>query len=265
MKIRFAGGGRMATAILSGLIAKEYSSGELFVSDPQLQAREKLKTILPEENIFSDTSKMLLTTDGVIVIAVKPQEINNVFPLFKEIEKSLVISIVAGITCAKIESHLSEGVPVVRAMPNTPALIGQGITAIASGKWAGEAEMKIAESILSTVGKVVLLNEESIDAVTAISGSGPAYFFLFMKALYRSGIKLGLNEDTALELVLSTARGAVMLAENSKTPLQDLISAVASKGGTTEQALKVFAERGLEEIVFSAALAAKNRSEELSR
>lgn len=257
-RVQFAGGGRMASAIIEGLLGKSPGSFEVSVSDPNLDAREGLLRLLPDDRIFPTSESF---RSGILLIAVKPQAINEVFSELSGRDFSTVISIVAGIPSSTLREKFSRS-RIVRAMPNTPALVGRGITALAGDDSEALAE---AEAIFGAVGETVRVTEDLMDAVTAISGSGPAYFFLLMRELEAAARSFGIDALTARQLVAATARGAGELAFRSAGTFDDLVAGVASKGGTTEQAIRVFRERGIDEIVMAAADAARQRSKELSK
>jgi pyrroline-5-carboxylate reductase len=265
--IGFVGAGNMAEALVKGIIAANiYARQQVFVSD-----------IRPERVIFvankyglvvARTNAEIAERAETIVLSVKPQNMDEALQSIKDAVKkeNLVISIAAGIRTARISAVLGD-IPIVRAMPNTPALIGQGACALFANDKA-KPMLQRAKSIFSAVGKTVVVDDEDlIDAVTAVSGSGPAYYFLLMEEMIRAGIELGLSSDIAKDLVLQTAKGAALLAVESdkqgETPAV-LRQKVTSPGGTTEAALKVFAEGQLGPLVEAALKRACQRSRELS-
>jgi pyrroline-5-carboxylate reductase len=265
--IGFVGAGNMAEALVKGIIAANiYARHQVFVSD-----------IRPERVIFvankyglvvARTNAEIAERAETIVLSVKPQNMDEALQSIKDAVKkeNLVISIAAGIRTARISAVLGD-IPIVRAMPNTPALIGQGACALFANDKA-KPMLQRAKSIFSAVGKTVVVDDEDlIDAVTAVSGSGPAYYFLLMEEMIRAGIELGLSSDIAKDLVLQTAKGAALLAVESdkqgETPAV-LRQKVTSPGGTTEAALKVFAEGQLGPLVEAALKRACQRSRELS-
>lgn len=254
----------MAGAILQGLIRRGVDPSSLAVADPDDAVRAALGVTLSLSRLHVSVEAMVTTGTGGLVLAVKPQQMNAVLAAIAGRSFPVVVSIAAGVPTRRIEEALEPGTPVVRAMPNTPALVGRGITALAPGASAKGAPMDLARELLGAVGEVVELAEEQIDAVTAVSGSGPAYFFLFMQALQESGVALGLSPDTALKLVLGTAEGAVALARRQEGDFAGLIAAVTSKGGTTERALAALHERDLPGAVREAAQAACSRAKELA-
>jgi pyrroline-5-carboxylate reductase len=266
-KIGFIGAGNMAEAIIKGVInAKLYKSKDIVISDIR---PARVKSICKKYRVKSADNCKLAKTVGILVLSVKPQNMQDVL---KEIKKAidknlLIVSIAAGITTKRIQKVLGD-VAVVRVMPNTPALIGQGVAAIYATKKA-KGKVKAVKRIFSAVGLAVEVSDERlIDAVTAVSGSGPAYFFLLMEAMIKTAQKLGLKKELAERIVLQTAKGAGLLAveaeKDGKTPdiLRELVT---SPGGTTEAALKVFSKYDFEKMVQDALKAAADRSEELSK
>lgn len=254
----------MTGALVRGYLADPRERPLPAVADPSPAARAAFEEVLPADRIFASVPDMLDRLQGPVVLAVKPQQAPEVLEVLSGRPLPLLLSIAAGLTTTGIQSRLGSRVPVIRSMPNTPALVGRGITALAAGSLADSSAMAWARELMESVGEVVELPESQLDAVTALSGSGPAYFFLFMDALVRAGVELGLERTLALRLVLATAEGAAALSRSQDGAFRDMIAAVASKGGTTERALAVLAERGLEEAVFAAAHAARDRARELA-
>ena len=265
--IGFIGSGNMAEALIKGIIAAGlYRPQDVMIADVR---SERLEQLAAEYNVRPVENNTALTTSAdVVVLSVKPQNMDEVLGQIKGTLKdgSLVITIAAGITTAKISAVLDE-VPIIRVMPNTPALVGEGARALFAKNVSGEA-MALATKIFGAVGKAVVVDrEELIDTVTAVSGSGPAYYFLLAEEMIKAAQSLGLDEATAKELVLQTAKGAALLAEQAdgrgETAAQ-LRRKVTSPGGTTEAALKVFAEQEFSKLVSKALTAARDRSKELS-
>lgn len=266
-KIGFIGSGNMAEAIIKGIIdAHIYHPEDIIISDVR---KERLNQLAEQYDIFymSDNKKLAQSVD-ILVLSIKPQ---NMTAVLTEIENSLnketlVVSIAAGITTSTIAKTLGL-IPIIRVMPNTPALIGQGTAVLFANKQA-QQRLAEAERIFSAVGFVAAVEDEKlIDAVTAISGSGPAYFFLLMEEMIKTAEKLGLEKQLAEKLVLQTAKGTAMLAierEKSGEKPEMLRQKVTSPGGTTEAALKVFSKYDFEKIVNEALAAAAKRSKELS-
>lgn len=262
--IGFIGAGNMAQAIINGIIkAGLYASKDIVISDI---SGEQVETCKRRFGITSSQSNSHLASESdVIVLSVKPQVMDAVLD---EIKQSVtggktIISIAAGITTSKVAAGLAN-VPVVRVMPNTPALVGCGMAGIFTNSTDPNV-INTAVKIFSAIGKTVVVDsEDSIDAVTAVSGSGPAYYFLLMEQMIEAAIKLGLNKDIAAQLVLQTAKGAALLAEQSEDSPDVLRKKVTSPGGTTQAALEVFEKHNFNNIVEDALSAANNRAKELS-
>jgi pyrroline-5-carboxylate reductase len=266
-KITFIGGGNMARAIYRGLIESGFPTENIGVVDPseaaQSAARASGLIRIAESATDADLSADL------IVLAVKPQITGIALsPLAHRVSSTAtVLSIIAGINSASLANLL--GLPnddaVVRSMPNTPALVGEGMTGLFSNSDQRAHGRLLAERVMSAVGQCVWVsNESDLDLVTAISGSGPAYFFLFMESLADAAVELGMSPQTAHQLSVQTALGAAKLAQTSDDALAKLRENVTSPGGTTEQAIKSFEAAELRAIVMSATRAAKKRSIELS-
>ncbi len=263
-KIAFIGAGNMAEALIRGLIRRRLVSPEDIIAgeanpDRRREVGKELGIRVTGDN------REAVAGAGIVILAVKPQSLD---PVLAEIAEAitadqLLISILAGISTRRLEAGLPAGVPVIRVMPNTPALVGAGVSVITPGRRAGEDALAAARAILAAVGEVRVLEEELIDAVTALSGSGPAYFFLFVESLIRGGEELGLPRGEAERLAGETLAGAGKLLKDSGRKARDLRRQVTSPGGTTEAAIAVFRERGLEEIVKEAMAAACRRSKEL--
>ena len=254
--IGIIGAGNMGRAIALGMNTQVLISDKI---SARLRFSGKRYVKAAKDNID------LVRRSDIIIIAVKPQHITEVLKeITPYVGSSLIISIAAGVKTVSIERVLRKA-KVLRVMPNMPALVGQGISAIARGKLAKKKDMDIAKGIFSNVGDVVQVKESSMDAVTALSGSGPAYYFLFTDILEEAARSLGLKKGLARRLALATFIGASASASATKISMQDFVKKVASKGGTTEAALKVFKKRGLDRIVKAALRAAYARSRDLSR
>ncbi|MCD6174566.1 MAG: pyrroline-5-carboxylate reductase [Planctomycetes bacterium] len=266
--IGFIGGGNMAQALLEGVLsAGLFETDNVWVSDVRAERLDELKA---QHGVRVTTDNVELTKHvDVLMLSIKPQMMADVLDGIAGtlIEGVLVISIAAGITTAAIKEKLG-AVQIVRVMPNTPALVKAGASGLYNAS-ASEEGLKTALSICTSVGRAVVVeSEDLIDAVTAVSGSGPAYFFLLMEEMIKAGVELGLTEDTAKTLVLQTAKGAALLAESAQERGEDpavLRQKVTSPGGTTEAALKVMDESGLGEIILQALTTARNRGQELSK
>jgi len=264
-KVVFIGAGNMAEAIVSGMVAAEFCAPEKIVLTDL--RTERLVELEAKHGVSTSTDNCVVKDAEIVVLSVKPQVMDDVLkgiaPVLRK--ETLVISIAAGIPAAKIEDALEEGVRVVRVMPNTPALIGQGASALAAGSLADDADMEVAESILQCVGLTVRVEENQIDAVTALSGSGPAYVFYLLEAMLVAAAEMGLEEETARTLALQTVDGAARLMKDSGEAASELRTKVTSKGGTTEAAIKSMEESGVKAAIVTALKAARARSIELSK
>ena len=251
----------MGEALVGGLLrAGGYSLDSLRVVEPVAERRKELEATFPGIEV-SDAPD---AADGN-VIAVKPGDVPAACRAAADAGTDRVLSIAAGITLATLEQHLPEGTPVVRAMPNTPALIGLGASAIAPGTSAGTADLDWAESLLGGVGLVVRVKEPLLDAVTGLSGSGPAYVFLVAEALIEAGVLAGLPRDVSEALSVQTLLGAASLLSTSTDGPEALRAAVTSPGGTTAAGLRVLEQHGLRSALLEAVAAATARSKELGR
>lgn len=262
MRISFIGGGNMARALISGLVHKGFDAASISVVETDADKRTQL------QQEFGVTATEQLPSVGkadVIVLAVKPQQLRDLsIFLGSLLQRQLVISIAAGIRCADLARWLGGYEAIVRVMPNTPAQIQQGVSALYATPAVTDAQRQQAEEILHAVGETLWLDAESkMDAVTAISGSGPAYVFYFMEAMQQAAIELGFNAEEARMLTLQTFAGASGLAASSKETPATLRAQVTSKGGTTEQALLSMENAAVKAAIIQAAHAAASRSKEL--
>ena len=263
MKITFLGGGNMANALIGGMIDKGFPASDLTVIEINEANHASLRARFGV-TCFASPTPAALACD-VLLLAVKPQQLKAACaPLGALLTSSLVISIAAGIRLCDLSRWLGGYTRLVRAMPNTPALIGAGVTGLFALPTVAESERIGAERILQAVGSTLWVNDESmIDAVTAISGSGPAYAFLLIEAMQQAASDLGFSAEQARLLSVETVLGAARLAQNSDETAAVLRERVTSKGGTTAAALAVMAERGVREAIAAGALAAAARSREL--
>ena len=264
--IAIIGAGNMGTSLIGGLIMDGHPSHKIWATDP---STEKLATLEKTFHIHTtDNNEQAIAEADVVIFAVKPQVFSTVAtPLQKAVQtrKPLVISIAAGVREVSIQTWLGGNIAIVRAMPNTPALLKCGATGLYANPLVTHEQHNIAESVLRAVGTVVWLSEEHLlDAVTALSGCGPAYFFLMMDALQTAAQELGLPPEVARLLTLQTALGSARMAIESGTPLSELIRQVTSPGGSTEQALLSLEKNDLRGAFKKALMAAKNRAEELA-
>lgn len=265
-KIGFIGGGNMAASLLNGLVASGHEPKQLWVSDINPETLANLSANL-NINVTQSNKEVIAAVD-VVVLAVKPQILAQVA---KEIRHCLqpnqmVVSIAAGITQASLRKWLCPETPIVRCMPNTPALVLTGATALHANDRVSPEQRDLAETILRAVGIALWVEDENeLDAVTAVSGSGPAYYFLLMEAMEKVAVKLGLSEATARLLIQQTALGAAKIALESPESPGELRRRVTSPGGTTQQAIETFERGGFDELVSLALHAARDRSVEMSK
>ena len=263
--IGFIGAGNMAYALIKGLLNNGFDANQINISDPNeelLQSREsELKF-----TTYSDNTSLLSNSD-IIFFAVKPQVLSSVCLELKGVVKSkhLFVSIVAGIRSSDINRWLGGNFALIRTMPNTPALFQTGVTGLFANELVNNEQKSLVESILSSVGECFWVNEEKlIDAITAISGSGPAYFFLLMESMKQAGMALGLDEETANSLSIQTAYGASLMANKTGKDSRTLRAEVTSPNGTTQSAIESFQDQNFEGIVANATRAAYDRARELS-
>ena len=264
-KVVFIGAGNMAEAIVSGMVAGGFCAPEkIIMTDIR---PERLADLEREYGVSTSTDNSVVKNAEIVVLAVKPQVMAEVLKGIMTVlrKETLIISIAAGIPTAKIEAALGGKRRVVRVMPNTPALVGQGASAIAAGANADEADLAVTETILGCVGLTVRVKEEELDAVTALSGSGPAYVFYLLEGMLAAADKMGLDKETARRLALKTVEGAARLMEDTGEAADVLRTKVSSKGGTTEAAIRSMDEAGVKDAVIQALLAAQRRSIELSK
>lgn len=267
MTLAFVGGGNMATAILNRLVANGYRTELIQVVEPSPAQQEILRTQHPSLTVISDVSQ--LTPCNAMVLAVKPQVIRLVCEALANyawIKESLVVSIAAGTTLASLKTWLGGHTQLVRTMPNTPALIGLGITGMCALPATSLTMRNAAQEILAAVGQTIWFdNEAQLDTVTAMSGSGPAYFFYWLEAMQAAGQAQGLSAEQARTLAVQTAIGAAHLADTSEETLSTLRERVTSKGGTTAAALAVMNERGVAQAIIQAIDAAHARAVQLGQ
>lgn len=264
-RLAIVGGGRMGEAIAAGLVrAGVLEAHDIVIAEPDKAKRDHLVASHGVSSV-SDGVRALEGAD-VAIIAVKPQVIDDVLcSLADAVGGALVVSIAGGVTCARIESSLHAGTRVVRVMPNTPALVGAGMSIVSGGTEASDSDVAIVEALFGAVGDVVVLPEAHQDACTAISGCGPAYMALFIDALARAGVREGLSRDLAERLALQTMRGTVELIEATGQHPEAIIDAVSSPGGSTIAAVTELEARGVRAAIASAVRAAVVRSRELGR
>ncbi len=264
--ICFIGGGNMAQSLIGGLIHNGYDSQHIIVSDPDSSRLQQLAELYSLRT--SEDNLPAVAEADVLVLAVKPQVLAQVCQQLQtavQQKKPLIISIAAGIRSTDIERWLGGNLPVVRTMPNTPSLIQAGATGLYANSNTSTEQKTIAEQILKAAGLTLWVEKENLlDAVTALSGSGPAYYFLIMQAMQRAGEKLGLDADSADRLARQTALGAARMATEGEDDPATLRAKVTSKGGTTAAAIASFEASQLDEIILRALTAARDRATELA-
>jgi pyrroline-5-carboxylate reductase len=263
-RIAFIGAGNMAASLIGGLRAKGLDAAQIRASDPGEETRSRVSAEHGIE-VFADNAQAIQGAD-VVVLAVKPQAMKAVCEAIRPSLNAgqLVVSIAAGITCASMNNWLGAQ-PIVRCMPNTPALLRQGVSGLFATAQVSAEQRQQAQELLSAVGIALWLDEEQqLDAVTAVSGSGPAYFFLLIEAMTAAGVKLGLPADIAAQLTVQTALGAAHMAVASDVDAAELRRRVTSPAGTTEAAIKSFQADGFQALVEKALGAAAHRSAEMA-
>ena len=259
MKIGFIGCGNMGEAILASLHKKH----QCYVCEPRLDRQLYLKKkYVAVFGMLSDVAKVA----DAVILAVKPQDLPDVFAEIRKLplKKKVIISIAAGITTKAIEKALG-GVRVIRVMPNLPAMVGKGVSGLCRGKKATTKDLALAKSFFDAVGGMVVVDEKMIDAVTAVSGSGPAYVFLFVECMMKAARKLGFGDKDAKTLVYGTLLGSAYMLAKSADRADVLRLKVTSKGGTTQAAMDVFMKNDIGKIFEQALKAARDRAKSLSR
>jgi len=265
-KVGFVGAGNMAEAICRSLIHEAfYKPTTLAAYDPSEERRK----------YFHDTLGIYINKDNAelverseyILLAVKPQIMEKVLAEIKPAigPGQTIISIAAGISMGYIETTLDRSIPVIRVMPNTPLMVGTGTVALCKGKYASEAHLDFARSLFASSAVTSIVDESLIDAVTAVSGSGPAYFFYLVEAMVQAGVELGLSREDALKLSANTALGSAKMMMQLADPPEELRRKVTSPGGTTEAAIKVMDQANMKQTIVAALHAAAHRSKELGK
>jgi len=264
--IAFIGAGNMACSLIGGLLQQGCAAENLLASDPDKDSLERVAA-LGNITVLSDNAEAVARAD-VVLLAVKPQLMSAIVePLAAVLEekKPLLISIAAGIPCASLQRWSGGAAPVVRCMPNTPALLRLGATALHASADVSVVQRQLAGEILSAVGETIWVEQErDLDAVTAVSGSGPAYFFLLLEAMQAAGEELGLDADACALLAQQTALGAAQMALQSEVDVAELRRRVTSPNGTTEAAIASFRDSGFSAAVERALRAAHQRSQALA-
>jgi pyrroline-5-carboxylate reductase len=266
-RIAFIGAGNMASSIIGGLIESGHSAESLSVADPFPQSLERVKS-LGAVQTFNANAKAVEGAK-VVILAVKPQvmaEVTDSISSAVQSNGALVISVAAGVTIDTMQQRFGGKAAIARCMPNTPALLGCGATGLFANDLTSDEQRKLADYILSAVGITCWVSEEEkLDAITALSGSGPAYFFLFIESMVEAGCKLGLDAETATNLACQTALGSARMALEDEAGLVELRRRVTSPGGTTERAVASFEDNGLRNIVENAMRSAAERAAEMAR
>jgi pyrroline-5-carboxylate reductase len=262
--VAIIGVGAMGNALRRGLERAGWAPEDLSLA---VRGEERAKALTPTTTSLV-TLDLLEAIEGrdVIVISVKPRDVGGVISSIAHgiSDNQMILSLAAGVTTSTYQDELGE-IPVVRAMPNTPAVVGEGVTGLARGAYAGEAHLKVATEVLGAVGAVRVMDESLLDAVTAVSGTGPAYVFLLAEALTEAAVREGLPRDIAEAFVHQTIRGSGHLLTDTDATPAELRSQVTSPGGTTAAAVHVLEERGFRALVEDAVQAAANRASELGR
>lgn len=262
-KIGFIGAGNMARSLIGGLISSGVKSDNIFAADPNDEIRNSLTRDF-SIHTFTENQDLMDKCD-VIVFSVKPQALKEVASSLNAKDSALYVTIAAGIPSESLNNWLGGNKAVVRAMPNTPSLVLSGASGLFANNHVSEEQKEISESILRAVGTAVWVDTEAqLNAVTALSGSGPAYFFMVLEAMEKAGEELGLPADTARLLAIQTGFGATKLALEIEDDPASLRQKVTSPGGTTEAAIKTFEEQGLMKIFSNAMKAANDRAEQLA-
>lgn len=264
--IGIIGGGQMAEALIKGFLEKNiFSSDKILVSEPVAERRNYLEKTYGVKT--TENNKKVVEERTLILLAVKPQVMKKVLEEIKEFietNKHLILTIAAGLPVAFYEKILPQKTRLIRIMPNTCALVHKSISALCKGSFATDEDLKTAEEIFSAIGETVIVDETLMDAVTALSGSGPAYVALFIEALIDAGVRVGLPRNVSEKLVLQTVLGTVELMSKAQKSPYEIKAMVSSPGGTTISALHEFYEKGFSGIVISAVYKAYLRSKELS-
>lgn len=265
LRLGVIGCGKMAYAILRGLVNNDsIKIGELLINDID---EKSVNLFMQEFGAISQEQKELIELSDAVILAVKPNHIESVIQdnlsAFKE--KQLIISIAAGIKTNTIEKMLKGKGHVVRVMPNTPSLVGQGVTAIASNKLIPDHDIDLVKQIFDSIGKTYIVEEKYMDAVTAISGSGPAYVYLLVEALINAGVLIGLDKNLSKDLVLNTIKGSITMVEDSGKHPAELRDEVCSPGGTTIAAVRKLEEMGIRSAIYAGVEKAFLRSQELGK
>lgn len=266
--ILIIGAGNMGTSIAKGLLANQWYSSQITFCEKLQQNHQQLLSVFPDCNIVSDPTE-IASQPSIVLLAVKPDDMESVCQILSNCHLSvntLYISIAAGVPVSAFQRWLGDSAIIVRCMPNTPASIGLGMTGLFTMANTSSAHKHLADEILLAIGKTIWVDKElMLDAITALSGSGPAYLFYLMECLQKSGKSLGLSSEDSYTLTLQTMLGAAQLAQEQAIEFETLRANVTSKGGTTEQAINCFIQNDMRNIVDDAVHAAANRATEISQ
>ncbi len=266
-RIAIIGGGNIGEALLAGLIRSGKPTKDLVVSE---KFRSRAKEIADEYGVRVTDVADAVEGAAIVVLAIKPADVDPILSIIADVEDTgeverLTVTLVSGLPTARYENTLPAGAPVVRVMPNTPMLVNEAMSGVSAGRYATDEHVATVVTLLETVGKAVVVPEKQMDAITALSGSGPAYMFLVAEAMIDAGVTLGLTRAMATELVSQTVRGAgVMLTDSGLSPV-DLRAAVTSPAGTTAAALREMEKYGLRHAVSEAVCASAAKSESIGR
>ncbi|KAA0022347.1 pyrroline-5-carboxylate reductase [Antrihabitans cavernicola] len=263
-RIALIGGGRIGEALLAGLLDAGRAAKDLVVAEAVPARAAELEELF---GVRVTTVADAAEGADIIVVAVKPADVDAVINELATVDidaerEQLIVTMAAGIPTSRFEPKLPAGFPVVRVMPNTPMLVGEGMTAVAPGRYAKESHVELVRELLTSVGKVVTVTESQMDAVTAVSGSGPAYFFLVVEAMMEAAVGLGITHRTAKTLIVQTMIGSAAMLERSGDSAYELRAAVTSPAGTTAAAVRVLEEKGLRSAFIEALRASRDRSAE---
>jgi pyrroline-5-carboxylate reductase len=264
-KLFFIGSGNMASAIISGLLESNLVKPENIVCNDVVQ--EKVVNLQRKYgiSIAEDKGEAIIGAD-IVFLSVKPQNMSKVFEEIKHISsKAIVVSIAAGITTRFIEDSIKKKIAVIRAMPNTPALVRSGATALCKGRFVSDDQLQRARNLFASIGKAEILDERNFDIITALSGSGPAYIFYFCELMHKAAEKLGLDRNIAKIFAVQTVYGAGKMLDITKESAETLKEKVKSPNGTTEAALKYFESQKLQDIIYEAMNRAMEKSKALSK
>lgn len=267
-KIAFIGAGNMTQSIVGGMVAGGYPAQRIYVSNP---SQAKLDTLAERHQVnISQSNREVAEHADIVILAVKPQLMKDVCTALKEnvsgLANKLIVTIAAGIRMPKYEDYLGQSLRLIRVMPNTPSLVGEGVSGLVANERATSQDKNIMTEAFANVGKVLWVSDEDeLDILGAVSGSGPAYFFEFMASLQKAAVALGFDRDKAREMVQQTALGAAVMASNSELELAELRAQVTSKGGSTAKGVEVYQAADIDDISSKAVQAAVKRNQEMAK